>query len=297
MSTLVIGICTGSRYAGVCLCIDDDVLEAVTVVGTKSIPDAVRDPETGKALAGNSVAQVATDPLLVLAGDTWQAAVGLIRAHADTIRARCTNARPLVVVEAIVPLNRSAVGKGRTLEKVIARVITQGALGMLLADQDVVYVPSDNYDERPATWYPAILSGPYPSTWSGRKGSERSVQRGAWAIAQAGLVARGLATPTEPNRPTQTAVGPAPTPTPAPAHLAQPTNAEEYVAALRGSVRTTKPETPAALLAAARYALSRVPKPAGVPDLTPQEIALDAVTRAGIAPHLNTPDGLSALTD
>lgn len=307
MSTLVVGIRPGTRYAGVCVCIDDTVLEAVTVEGESAIPKPERDPDTGKAVPGNPVALVDTRALVGLAGHTWQSAIDIIRDHAEVIRVRCDNPRPLVAVEALVPSRRSPVGRGRVLESVIAQSVNQGALATLLAGQDLVLVPSDEFDKRDPDWYPESLTGPYPREWRGRKGADRVVQRAAWAIAQAGLAARDTTTvagsrdtengqaPTRVTTPTPVAA-----PTPEPSESPTPATPQEYVAALRAVLRTSQPDTPAGVLAAARHALDTVPRPAGIPEdraPTPLQVAVDAITDAGVAPHLNTPEGRTALAE
>lgn len=195
MARPAIGIRPAPRSAGVCLCLGADVVEARTVDGERSIPKPLTDPETGKAVPGNPVAFVATEPLVALAIATYRTAIELVRAHADTLRTTA-DAAPVFVVEGLVPARRSATARGRVLEAHLAQAINQGAVAerLINAGHDVLFVPSDDYDKRDPDWYPDCLNGPLPRDWGGRKGADRSVQRAAYAIAQAGLAARHIRT-------------------------------------------------------------------------------------------------------
>lgn len=280
---LVVGITLAKQVAGVCVCIEGDPIEAVTVKGNNAIAPVAINPETGKAFPGNRVSQVDPRPAVALAGHAMQAAIDIIRDHQAEVAARCGNGvRPLFAV-GMPAVRRAAVGKGRVLEPLLVEAAAVGALVTLLGGQDVELVHADTVPERDADAFPETLRGTLPKGWRGTRGQDRKPVRAAWAVAQTALVARGHQAPQD-------------TPT-----VPTPATPAEYVTALRQSVREALPDdtnaSPADVHAAAATALRRVPRPTGVPDLTPAHVAHDAVTRAGIAAHLNTPERVKALAE
>lgn len=273
MNTVVVGVRTATRNAGICVLFDGDVVEAVTIEGPRAVPKARVDPQTGKAMTGSPVGFVNTDILTTLAADTI--------AMGQDILAGLPNSptRALWVVEGLVPDRRASVARGRVLEAVIAQAVNQGAIVALLraAGENVLVVPSAGFDRSDPALLPAPLRGPKPDGWRGRKGSDRGQQQAAYRIALAGLTERGATIPTTPT---------------------DALTAAEYVARLRATVRDLTPTSGASVsdvLRAATVALAGLPRPSEVPDLTPLQVAVDATTRAGVAPHLNNPVGLTDL--